>query len=139
MANKNPPPLSEAQREIMDVVWERGEVTVTEVRAALAGRRDLARNTVQTTIVRLEERGWLKHRESGRMFVYSANRPRTTSLGAKVAQLVDRFFAGSPEEMVTALIEYRGLSQSEADRIRSMIDKVEMRKQSPAKKGGKQR
>lgn len=139
MANNNPAPLTEAQREIMDIVWERGDVTVTEVRDALAGRRQLARNTVQTMIVRLEEKGWLKHRENGRTFVYSANLPRTTSLGAKVTQLVDRFFAGSPEEMVTALLEHRGLSKDEADRIRSMIESAEVRKQSQTKKGGKQR
>ena len=86
------------------------------------------RNTVQTMIVRLEDKGWLKHREPGRTFVYSANRPRTVSLGAKVAQMVDRLFAGSPEEMVTALIEYRGLTADEAERIRDMIDEAESSK-----------
>ena len=122
MAKTDSPPLTDAQREIMEIVWQRGEVTVSEVRDALAQRRELARNTVQTMIVRLEEKGWLKHREERRAFVYSANRPRTASLGAKVAQMVDRLFAGSPEEMVTALIEHRGLSPDEAERIRAMID-----------------
>ena len=110
MAKQDTTPLSEAQREIMEVVWDREEVTVTQVRDQLATKRDVARNTIQTMIVRLEERGWLKHREEGRTFWYSAKRPRVASLGAKVAQMVDRMFAGSPEEMVTALMEYRGLS-----------------------------
>ncbi len=118
-------PLTEAQREIMEVVWENDEVTVSQVRAKLAQKRDVARNTIQTMIVRLEERGWLKHREEGRTFWYAAKRPRAASLGIKVAQMVDRLFAGSPEEMVTALMEYRGLSPAEADRIRSMIDAAE--------------
>jgi predicted transcriptional regulator len=126
-------PLTNAQREIMEVVWQRGEVTVTEVRDELAAKRELARNTVQTMIVRLEERGWLRHRELGRTFLYSANRPRIASLGAKVAQMVDRFFAGSPEEMVTALIEYRGLSSEEASRIRDMIDKADKKRRRTAK------
>ncbi len=117
----------------MEIVWERGEVTVSEVRQALAQRRELARNTVQTMIVRLEGKGWLKHRERRRTFVYSANRPRTASLGAKVAQMVDRLFAGSPEEMVTALIEYRGLSPDEAQRIRGMIDKANAKKKRTTK------
>ncbi|WP_339911255.1 BlaI/MecI/CopY family transcriptional regulator [Symmachiella dynata] len=128
MAKANSSPLTDAQREIMEIVWERHEVTVSEVRDALSARRQLARNTVQTMIVRLEDKGWLKHREQGRTFVYSANRPRTVSLGAKVAQMVDRFFAGSPEEMVTALIEYRGLTADEAERIRDMIDEAESSK-----------
>ena len=69
MANKDSLPLTDAQREIMEIVWERGEATVSEVRGALAKRRELARNTVQTMIVRLEDKGWLKHREAGRTFV----------------------------------------------------------------------
>lgn len=137
MAKADTSPLTEAQREIMEIVWDRGEVTVSEVREALANRRDLARNTVQTMIVRLEEKGWLRHREENRTFIYSANRPRTVSLGAKVAQMVDRLFAGSPEEMVTALIEYRGLSSDEAERIRKMIDEAEASRQRNTKKQGK--
>jgi predicted transcriptional regulator len=135
-------PLTDAQREIMEIVWEREEATVSEVREALSrhasGKRDLARNTVHTMIVRLEEKGWLKHREVGRTFIYSANRPRAASLGARVAQMVDRLFAGSPEEMVTALIEYRGLSSDEAERIRKMIDETEAKEQRGAKKGRKE-
>lgn len=127
-------PLTDAQREIMEVVWQRGEVTVTEVRDVLAGHRELARNTVQTMIVRLEERGWLKHRQRGRTFIYSANRPRAVSLGAKVAHMIDRLFAGSPEEMVTALIEYRGLTSDEMSRIRDMIDKADKRQQHTTKR-----
>ena len=125
MANTDTAPLTEAQREIMEIVWRQGEVTVSEVRDALAERRELARNTVQTMIVRLEEKGWLKHRSAGRTFIYSAKRPRANVLGAKVAQMVDRLFAGSAEELVTALLEYRGLSSEEAERIRIMIEEAE--------------
>jgi len=125
MADPNINPLTVAQREIMEIIWARGEATVAEVREALSAQRDVTRNTVQTMMARLEDRGWLTHREVGRSFVYSAIQPRKASLGAKVSQMVDRFFAGSPEKMVTALIEYRGLSTSEAERIREMIDDVE--------------
>lgn len=125
MAPPDPSPLSDAQREIMEIIWDRGEATVSEVRAALLRNREVARNTVQTMIVRLEEKGWLKHRTSGRTFVYCANVPRRTSLGAKVSQMVDRMFAGSADELMTALLEYRGLSSDEAERIRAMIDDAE--------------
>ena len=128
-------PLTDAQREIMEIIWDRGEATVAEVRDSLARRRPLARNTVQTTLVRLEERGWLKHREEGRTFIYSANRPQTASLGAKVARLVDRWFAGSTDQLVTALIEYRGLAPGEADRIREKIAKAESQSNRKAPKG----
>lgn len=133
MAKADSSPLTEAQREIMEIVWEREEVTVSEVRDALVEKRDLARNTVQTMIVRLEEKGWLKHRTDGRTFVYSAKRPRTVSLGAKVSQMVDRLFAGSPEELVTALLDYRDISPEEIERIRTMIDKAETKQKRTSK------
>lgn len=135
MGSEDEPGLTSAQREIMEIVWKRGAVTVTEVRDALSQKRELARNTVQTMIVRLEEKGWLVHREEGRTFVYSAARPRKVSLGAKVAQLVDRWFSGSPDEMVTALIEYRGLSADEAERIRRMVDDAEAKTKRQNKRG----
>lgn len=131
-------PLTEAQRAIMEVIWSRGEVSVSEVRDALAQqKRDLARNTVQTMMVRLEERGWLQHREMGRTYVYSAARPKTVSLGAKVSQMVDRLFAGSPEDLVNALIEYRGLSNDESERIRLMIEQAESKRPAKRKRGKK--
>jgi len=120
--------LTAAQREVMEIVWKAGEVSVSQVRDRLPKHRVLSRNTIQTVMVRLEERGWLKHREEARTFIYSAKLPRTVSLGAKVAQLVDQFFGGSPDDMVTALIEYRGLTIEEADRIRSMLQAVEAKR-----------
>ena len=134
MGQANETPLTQSQRDIMDIVWERGGVTVTEVRDQLATKRDVARNTVQTMIVRLEDKGWLKHREDGRTFIYSAARAKAVSLGAKVVQMVDRLFGGSPEELVTALIEYRGLSKEESKRIRDRIEKAD-REQKGNNKG----
>ncbi|MCR9209154.1 MAG: BlaI/MecI/CopY family transcriptional regulator [bacterium] len=136
MTKSTPPPLTESQREVMEIFWKHGEATVSEVREYLASLgRHVARNTVQTTIVRLEAKGWAKHRECGRTFVYSAAQTKTRSLGVKVAQMVDRFFAGSPEDMVTALIEYRGLTEAEATRITAMIDEAAAKtKESSPKK-----
>jgi predicted transcriptional regulator len=137
MANSESSPLTKSQRELMEIVWAKGEVTVTEVRDALEEKRDLARNTVLTMMVRLEERGWLQHREQGRTFVYSAARPKAASLGMKVNQMVDRLFAGSPEDLVTALIEYRGLSSGESERIRKMIEQAETTQDRTKKRGKK--
>jgi predicted transcriptional regulator len=131
-------PLTKQQRDIMEIVWSRGEVSVNDVRDELKrGGRGLARNTVQTMLVRLEEKGWLTHREEGRAFLFSARVPQTVSLGAKVSQMIDQFFTGSPEEMVTALIEYRGLTPAEANRIREMIDLAESKTASRKRKGKK--
>src|SRR3569833_3188481 len=103
------PDLSPAQREIMEIVWERGEVSAQEVRRVLSETRSVARNTVRTLLERMEEKGWLAHRAEGRTFFYSAARPRHDSIGQKVHEIVDSICGGSPEALVAALLDYRGL------------------------------
>ncbi len=125
MVQSELPSLSDLQREIMEIIWSCGEATVSQVRESISRKRPLARNTIQTMLVRLEEKGWLDHREEGRSFVYFARVPKSTNLGAKVSHMIDRLFAGSPEQMVNALLEYRGLSANEANRIRKLIQKAE--------------
>src|SRR3954470_19023422 len=115
------PPLSEAQLEIMNVVWDRGEVTVADVWKALTTRRKVARNTVLTMITRLEEKGWLCRDDAGHAFRYRAAVPREATLGTMIRRLVDTAFGGSAEGLVMALLHGRGVSKEEAARIRAMI------------------
>jgi len=126
MAAKRPalPGLSQSQREIMEIVWDRGEVSAIEVRDILSKKRDLAKNTVRTLLDRMEEKGWLKHREDGRTYLYSAAPPREAPIGQKVLEVVEHVCGGSPEELVTALLDYRGLSPQELKRIRTMLDEA---------------
>jgi BlaI family transcriptional regulator, penicillinase repressor len=128
MAKKPPlPPLSEAQLEILNVVWNRGETTVGDVWVELAQRRVIARNTVQTMIVRLEDKGWLRHRAAGNTFYYRATQPARTVRRRMTRRLVDTVFHGSTEGLLLALLEKESLSPEEADRIRALIDQATRR------------
>jgi len=122
---REPAPLSERQIEIMNVVWERGRATVAEVWETLSARREVARNTVQTLMTRLEEKGWLAHEPHGTAYRYFALRRRETTLRGMVERLVNTAFAGSADMLVMALLEGRGVSEAEAGRIRSLIEKAE--------------
>ena len=66
------PELTPAQGEIMEIIWQRGEVSASEVRTFLSRTRAVARNTVRTLLERMEEKGWITHREDGRTFLYRA-------------------------------------------------------------------
>ena len=127
------PDLSPAQREIMEIVWQRGEVTATEVRRILARVRKVARNTVRTLLERMEDKGWLKHRAEGRTFLYTAARPRHDTIGQKVREVVETVCGGSPETLVAALLDYRGLRPDELKRIRQLLDRA---RASKGQKGG---
>src|SRR5262245_44351752 len=91
------PPLTEAQLEVINLVWEHGEMTVAGLWKALAARRPLARNTVLTTVSRLAEKGWLVQRAEGNVFHYSAAVPRDETVSGMVSRLVDTVFSGSAE------------------------------------------
>ena len=86
---KRLPPLSDAQLEIMNVVWELEEASVGDVWKALSQQRPIARNTVQTVMTRLDEKGWLKHRKQGRAFLFKASAARDSTLRVLVDRLVE--------------------------------------------------
>jgi len=121
------PELSPAQQQIMDCIWEHGELSVSGVRALLKPKRAVARNTVRTLLERMEEKGWLKHREEGRTYLYCAAQPRQTTVGGKIADVVERVCGGSPEMLMAALIDFRGLTKDELSRIRQMLDQAQSR------------
>jgi predicted transcriptional regulator len=121
-AESSLPALSEAQLEIMQIVWERGGATVGEVWKELDARRTLARNTVLTLMDRLVQKGWLSRKPHAQAFQYRATVPRERALGGVVRRLVDTAFGGSAEGLVMTLIDSGGLSAEEAARIRKLID-----------------
>ena len=125
MKTAEPAPLSARQMEIMNIVWSRGKATVADVWEEMSRRHNLARNTVLTLMTRLEEKGWLGHEEDGPAYRYFARHRREATLRGLVHQLVDTAFAGSADSLVMALLEGRGVSPDEADRIRAMIDQAE--------------
>jgi BlaI family penicillinase repressor len=128
MAKSELQPLSRAQMEIMQIVWDRKEVAVSEAWEILSQRREVARNTVQTLLLRMEEKGWLTHRVIGRTFFYTAVSPRGGVGKDLVRKLLQSLFRGSAEELAAALLENASLSKAEADRIRKLIDEAERRK-----------
>ena len=119
------PPLSEAQMEIMNVVWNRGEATVADVWRALGSRRKLARSTVLTMLTRLQEKGWLCCDEEGHAFRYRAAVPREATLGEVVRRLSTRPSEARLKGWSMALLHDRGVSKEEAKRIKKMIDRAE--------------
>ena len=114
-------PLSAAQREIMEIFWQRGEAGVGEVWRTLSDRRSLARNTVLTVITRLEAKGWLVSRREGNAFRYTPAFSKEKAQAEEVRRLVDTVFDGSAEGLVMTLLDGGALTAEEEKRIRAMI------------------
>ena len=108
----------------MNVVWDRGRVTVRDVYQALLERRQVAYTTVMTMMGILEQKGFLKKIPgSERAYVYEPARSRKTVMRSMVSEFVDRVFGGSANPLMVHLIEDRYLTARDLDEIRKAIGK----------------
>ena len=123
MARKKSLNLTEAELRLMDIVWDKGAVTVGEVAAALPSVPGLAYNTVLTTLRILEQKGYVRHTKprEGRAFVYRAVVGRKQASRNALRHLVRGFFANSPELLVLNLLDDGDLSQRELQNIRNLL------------------
>jgi BlaI family transcriptional regulator, penicillinase repressor len=122
-----PPPLAsltKRERLIMDVLFRLGRATADEVRRELPGAP--SDSTVRTQLRVLEEKGYVRHEEAGRRFVFSAVLPRRSVRKSALRHVVDTFFEGSTEKVVAALLggEGAGVSDDELDRILDLVTKA---------------
>ena len=115
------PDLSKGQLEIMQEIWKHEETTVSEVWESLLDKRKLARNTVLTLMDRLTQKGYLKRRLHKGVHQYAATAAKKRTLGDMVNHMIDKAFAGSSEDLVLTLLESRGLTKDESDRIAELI------------------
>jgi predicted transcriptional regulator len=115
--------LSPANLEIMKIIWERGEVTVSDVVEAINASRkdDVRRTTIQVQMGRLEEYGWLKHRQVGRAFYYAAIVPQQKTTKDILDDIKNRVFGGSRAELVKCLLEDEALTSEEIEEIRALL------------------
>jgi predicted transcriptional regulator len=112
--------FTDRELDVMAVLWERGPSTVAEVRAALED--DLAYNTVLTVLRTLEEKAYVGHQEVGRAYRYHALVERATAGRSALRRMLGKLFAGSPELLLTQLVDERGLDADELSRMRALLD-----------------
>jgi len=116
--------LSRRERQIMDILFRRGRATAAEVMDDLPS--DAGYSTVRTQLRVLEQKGHVRHEQDGLRFVYTPVIARRAARSSALRHLIDTFFDGSPEKVVTALLGGEGakLSDEQVERIAEMIVKV---------------
>jgi BlaI family transcriptional regulator, penicillinase repressor len=116
--------LSRRERQIMDILYQRGRATAAEVMEDLSGEPSYS--TVRTQLRVLEEKGHVSHEEEGLRYVYVPAVPRRAARKSALRHLVDTFFDGSAEQVVAAVLGGEGarLSEAELDRIAELVAKA---------------
>ncbi len=121
--------LTNAEHRVMEVVWARGSATVAEVVEALKGKD--AYTTILTLLRILKAKGYLSSRKEGRAFVFIPKVDRDTVARKAVHQLLSKFFAGSPGELVLAFLREEELTPGELGQIKRKIMESEDERHEP--------
>jgi BlaI family penicillinase repressor len=115
--------LTPLELEIMQVLWDFGACTVSEVQPKL--KADLAYTTVQTMLNVLLRKGKAKRVQEGRAFRYRAAVSRERAMGSALNDMVKRMFGGSPEALLMAMVDARQISPEELARVAERLAFVE--------------
>jgi BlaI family penicillinase repressor len=113
--------LGKMELQIMNAVWEFGKATVHDVKDTLSRGKKPAYSTVLTMMRKLEAKGYLRHEVDGRTYVYRPTITRRLVRHSMLGDLLDRLFDGSPELLVSSLIEQKRISGEELREIRRLI------------------
>ena len=124
VARKKSPTLTEAELRLMEVLWQKRKATVAEVAEALPPP-PLAYNTVLTTMRILEQKGYVKHKEDGRAYVYEPLVEREDAAKNAVGLLLQRFFGNKSAALALRLVEEERPSDDELARLKALIEKYE--------------
>src|SRR5207244_11503039 len=119
MPRKRTLTLTNAEHRIMEVIWAQGSATVADVVEALEGKD--AYTTILTLMPILKVKGYLSSRKEGRAFVFVPRVDRNTMARKAVHQLLSKFFAGSPSELVLTFLREEELTPEELDVIKQKI------------------
>ena len=114
--------LTAAELRLMDILWDKGVATVTEVMEALPQDPPLAYNTVLTTLRILERKGYVRHQKNSRAFQFIPVVDHRQASQSAVSYVVSRFFRNSPKALVLRILEDQKLHPRQLQRLRQMIE-----------------
>src|SRR5690348_1030047 len=105
MARQKSPALTDAESQVMSVLWRASQASVGEVMTALSESRAVSYSTVQTILRILETKGYVAHVKVARAFVYRPLVDERQARRRALRHLVGRLFEGSPTLLVLNILE----------------------------------
>ena len=115
-------PLSRRERQIMDIIYGRGQATAAEVVAALPDPPSYS--AVRALLRILEQKGHLRHQQDGPRYLFLPTVSRERARRSALRSLVKTFFDGSPAQAAAALIDQSELSDEDVSRLAGIIEKA---------------
>ena len=118
---KHLPQISEAEFEVMKIVWKHAPINTNEITEKLLQTTSWNPKTIQTLIKRLVTKGALTYEKQGRVFVYTPLVKENEYIGQESRSFLKRFYNGDITAMLSAFLENDRLSETEIERLRSLL------------------
>ncbi|TET71873.1 MAG: BlaI/MecI/CopY family transcriptional regulator, partial [Candidatus Aminicenantes bacterium] len=120
--------LTQAEWEIMKVVWEKEPCAAGTVQETMAKKRDRAYSTVKTTMDRMTEKGFLQIEKIRNLQLFRSCISEVDAKRGEFRKMLKRAFDGALTPMMQFLIEHEGLSKTESAQLRKLVNKAKKRK-----------
>lgn len=125
------PKISEAEWEVMKVLWERSPLTANEIVEILSRRTRWQRETIRTLINRLVQKKAVGFEKKGRQHHYYSVAAEAECVKAETRSLLRRLRSGAIEPMLAALVEEQRLSTEQIARLKEILDEKDARQRKP--------
>jgi BlaI family penicillinase repressor len=116
--------LTEAEWDIMKVIWEKEPCATGTVQETLAESKDRAYSTVKTTMDRMVEKGYLEIEKIRSMQIFKSRISEVDAKRGEFRKMLKRAFDGALTPMMQFLIEHEGLSKTESAQLRKLVNKI---------------
>jgi BlaI family penicillinase repressor len=136
MSDELPKPTN-AELEILAVLWSIGPATVREVYDVISRRRAAEYSTTLKFMQIMADKGLLLRDEKQRAHIYAAARPREWTQRQLAGDLLDRAFSGSAKALLVGALSARKITRQELSDLRKFLDNYKDDYQDKYKKGGK--
>jgi BlaI family penicillinase repressor len=120
-----PPRPTDAELEILTVLWSRGASTVREVHEAIARHKPAQYTTVLKLLQIMTEKGLVRRNTKLRAHVYEASRPKEWTQRQLAGDLLQRAFAGSAKSLILGALAARKTTREELAEVRKLLDEYE--------------
>ena len=115
--NTSTRPLTDLQKAILDFLWTSGPATAETIREGIHRAHPLKDSSIRTLLRRLEGRGLVSHTVEGKVFVYAAGIPSQQVAVGAIRQVIQRFWAGSVEQLLVGMVDEKVLTAGELERL----------------------
>ena len=115
------PQISEAEYEVMKIVWKYAPINTNEITERLTRSTSWSPKTIQTLIKRLVTKGVLSYEKQSRVFVYTPLVEESAYIGQESHSFLERYYGGDITAMLSTYIKNDKLSETEIDTLRSLL------------------